>query len=347
MMNNVKICPNCGKQIKETAKFCPYCGDEVKVKAEPETFPSAEYIIARDAEASKKRAKQKKATNIIVISAIIAAVCVLAFLLYIGPKFFGIQLLPIDPFGVMEEEKKTEIVDAHLVDVKEEEKVVEEEKIVSITLVVGELGEVEFFSEGGSLAHEYSINVGDAILLNASINPSEMQSRAETEWAIVNQEVGYFDSASPFQATFVASAQGTTTVEFKAYTDINSQSDALVGSFVFIVADANPEDTIGPVIGDIFVTSESKSGIFIRSEPIVDGVANKLNDGNKIGWIEGGDTTIRLVATGNEYHEGGDRHWWYEVEIPEWYRETERQTENYKGKPLVGWVRDDVVKQVR
>jgi len=37
------------------------------------------------------------------------------------------------------------------------------------------------------------------------------------------------------------------------------------------------------------------------------------------------------------YDEGGNGHWWYEVAIPQWYRDTAKQTENYAGKPLIGW----------
>ena len=106
------------------------------------------------------------------------------------------------------------------------------------------------------------------------------------------------------------------------------------------------EDEIFPFGGEIFVTNFSDKNIFIRSEPVVNGESSKMNDGNKIGWIEKGDTSVELIATGNEYHEGGDGHWWYEIEIPQWYRDTPKQAENFAGKPLVGWVRDDIVRQI-
>ena len=107
------------------------------------------------------------------------------------------------------------------------------------------------------------------------------------------------------------------------------------------------EDDIYPYGGEVFVTNFSDKNIFIRSEPVVKGESSKMNDGNKIGWIKKGDESVELVATGNEYHEGGNGHWWYEIEIPQWYRDTSEQAKNFTGKPLVGWVRDDIVRQVR
>ena len=107
------------------------------------------------------------------------------------------------------------------------------------------------------------------------------------------------------------------------------------------------EDEIFPFGGEVFVTNFSDKNIFIRSEPVVNGESSKMNDGNKIGWIEKGDTSVELIATGNEYHEGGDGHWWYEIEIPQWYRDTPKQKENFAGKPLVGWIREDIVRQIR
>jgi hypothetical protein len=107
------------------------------------------------------------------------------------------------------------------------------------------------------------------------------------------------------------------------------------------------EDNLPPYAGDIFVTNQAKSGIYIRSDHLVDGDANTLGDSNKIGWIKGGDTSVQLVATGNEYDEGGADYWWYEVEIPQWYRDTAKQTEHYAGRPLIGWVREDVVMKQR
>jgi len=111
---------------------------------------------------------------------------------------------------------------------------------------------------------------------------------------------------------------------------------------------AQTEDTIPPYAGDKFVVSSSspKMGIFIRSDHVVNGQSKYLNDGNKIGWIAGNDTSVVLIATGKEYDEGGDGYWWYQVEIPQWYRDTQKQSENYAGYPLIGWVRQDVVRQV-
>jgi hypothetical protein len=107
------------------------------------------------------------------------------------------------------------------------------------------------------------------------------------------------------------------------------------------------EDEIFPFGGEVFVTNFSDKNIFIRSEPEISGESSKMNDGNKIGWIEKGDESVELIATGYEYHEGDDGHWWYEIEIPQWYRDTPKQAENFAGKPLIGWVRDDIVRQIR
>ena len=341
------FCINCGKQVDETVKFCPYCGADIrKAKTDSNDLPSAEFVIAKNAEAAEKRNVRKKKDNkAIIITAIIAAVCVLAFLLYIGPKFLGVQFLPIDPFGVMDENSSARTADSDRADEEDDEEIYED-GIDSIILHVGELGEIKVLSKDEYPLQEFTIQVGDVIDLYATINPDEAKYKAETKWTIINQEVGFFDTKRNFQAAFSASAPGATTVEYRAYTDNKNQRDALVATFIFNVIEQEPEDLLWPFKGVVFRTNEEKLGIFIRSDPTVTGAGNKLNDGNKIGWIAGGDTSVTLVATGKEYHEGGNLHWWYEVEIPQWYRDTAKQSENYSGKPLIGWVRDDVVYHV-
>jgi hypothetical protein len=116
---------------------------------------------------------------------------------------------------------------------------------------------------------------------------------------------------------------------------------------LYIYGQPLEEDEIYPYGGEVFVTNFSDKNIFIRSEPVINGESSNMNDGNKIGWIEKGDVSVELIATGNEYHEGGDGHWWYEVEIPQWYRDTPEQAENFAGKPFIGWVREDIVRQLR
>jgi hypothetical protein len=71
---------------------------------------SAETTVKRDPAAANRRA--------ILITLLIAAVCIAAFLLYIGPKFLGVTLLPIDPFGVVSEEKEDDRGDRALRDTR-------------------------------------------------------------------------------------------------------------------------------------------------------------------------------------------------------------------------------------
>jgi uncharacterized Zn finger protein (UPF0148 family) len=130
-----------------------------------------------------------------------------------------------------------------------------------------------------------------------------------------------------------------------AYTPQNDPPDTSPYDEPETSQDEPPEDsdTTPPYAGNRFVTNQMKDGIFIRSDPSVQGNSRKLRDTNKIGYIEDGDTGVELIATGAEYYNDDDGYWWYEVEIPEWYRNTELQQQHYSDKPLIGWVRDDVV----
>jgi len=85
-----------------------------------------------------------------------------------------------------------------------------------------------------------------------------------------------------------------------------------------------------------------KGGIFIRSEPEVTGKSSEMADGNKIGYIREGKTDVILRGTGKT-EIGNDGFMWYQVRIPQEFRDTAEQTKYYKDKPMVGWVREDVV----
>jgi hypothetical protein len=94
---------------------------------------------------------------------------------------------------------------------------------------------------------------------------------------------------------------------------------------------------------EFVIHTEPKKGMFVRSEPIVNGDATKLGDGNKIAYIHYDDTSVRLSATGET--EWGEGYTWIRVEVPQWYRETAEQEEYFAGRPLTGWVRQDVVRE--
>jgi len=284
----------------------------------------------------------------VMIAVIIAVACVLVFLLVIGPKFLGVQFLPIDPFNMAGETGAVVSSDESPdMDRNEEDNTAVDTEIKSISLSGDVIGTIEASSTGtSSPAEVYEIGIGDVINLRAKIQPLAAEDRAETEWKIIDESYGYFETKKSLSAVFVATAPGRAEVTFTAYTDLKNQQDAMTIRIIFYIATPGPEDTVWPFQGDRFVTSEPKSGIFIRSEPIVNGKSNIINDGNKIGWIAGGDTSVVLVATGVEYQEGPGQYWWFEVEIPQWYRDTKKQSDNFAGLPLIGWVRDDVVRYI-
>ena len=99
----------------------------------------------------------------------------------------------------------------------------------------------------------------------------------------------------------------------------------------------------GKKIG-IFIGWDVNGGIYVRSEPVVDGEAGKMDDGNKIAYIQEGRTDVVLVPTGiTSVDDSGFL--WHEVDIPLSFRNEDTQKQYYDGKPLTGWVRDDVISQ--
>jgi len=361
------FCIGCGKHIEEDLKFCPYCGADLRetqdLKSQygpgPQKAPgpymetpgdgvnAVGYLYKNKGEAESRRiANNKMGDRMVMIAVIIAAACVLVFLLIIGPKLLGVQFLPMDPFGITEDagvvvsSDENSDIDGNGVD----DIAKEDTEIKSISISGDVIGTVEISSAGSSApAKAYDIEVGDRVSLKAEIQPLAAEDRAETEWEISDGKYGYFDTKKMLSSVFVATESGRVEVTFTAYTDLKYQKDSMAMSIVFNIVAPEPEDTMWPFKGDRFVTVEPKSGIFIRSEPYVNGKSNMINDGNKIGWIAGGDTSVVLIATGEEYFEGPGKFWWYEVEIPQWYRDTNKQTTYFAGLPLIGWVREDVV----
>ena len=286
----------------------------------------------------KPRRKKRSAAPVVVLIIAIA----LAFLFIISPKFLGIQILPFDPFGFSDEIDEGEgDGDEDMDDMNS--------PFVGIDRIglylVGEDGSVESIamtSDGTDIAQELEIKVGDYVNLMAMIEPVEAERNVETEWSLINaSEVGYFVNTSPFEAVYLATAPGDEIIEFIVYNgdDVQSVSVALM------IDEPTEADGMPPFKGDTLVT-KANSGIFIRSDHLVNGEANTLNDGNKIGWIAAGDKSVHLVSTGKKWEEEDGSHWWYEVEIPQTYRDTKKQSENYAGKPLKGWVRSDLVEVV-
>ncbi|GHU66101.1 hypothetical protein AGMMS49983_15050 [Clostridia bacterium] len=374
------FCIHCGKEIPDTVKFCPYCGGNTTedILSAPPVSPvspgspsfdpnqttagrpapdwSAEAAAAynnmanvvtdevqrKRIEAERRREAQRKKNNqMVLIAIIIIAVTALAFVFVIAPKFLGMQLLPVDPFG-FNKSAPAAGGDSGKSSTAAEEEETPKIKNVSIDVrrvVIGGEGRDAAVSDGGSLL----VDAGAVITLRAVVGPEGAGNEAEYEWSVSGDgHVADYDWDND-NATIYALSSGEFYVSVEAVGSRNSAADDTL--HIVIAAPAPPEDELYPFRGTIFVTNEPKLGIFVRSEHVVNGEGKKLNDGNKIGWIEGGNTSVELVATGNEYDEGPNGYWWYEVEIPQWYRDTTKQTENYKDKPLVGWVRSDVVRE--
>lgn len=91
-----------------------------------------------------------------------------------------------------------------------------------------------------------------------------------------------------------------------------------------------------------FVIGNIDGGAYIRSEPTITGVAGVMDDGNKIAYLPKERSDVILLATGNMSTDA-DGYLWYEVIIPQEYRDSEEQSKYYSGKPLMGWARVDVV----
>jgi len=292
-----------------------------------------------------KKPRDKKPVLLVLI---IVIVCTAAFLLFIGPKVLGVQILPFDLFNITDpEEPADKPEESPVPDGPEDAVVYSAIPVESIVILVGDAMLIEAAGGTETPSQVFIAEAGDLILFKAMAEPPGAEKNLITEWAIADPDIAYFETANRFDAVLNAAAPGQTEVIFTAYTDEETKKDMITARIGIDIHDPGPPDTIPPYAGDVFVTSESKLGIFVRSDHVVNGEGNKINDGNKIGWIAGGDTDVELVSTGREYHEGGEGYWWFEVKIPKWYRDTKKQTENFDGKPLVGWVRSDVVKQIR
>ena len=94
------FCIQCGKNIEIETKFCPFCGADIREAQEAQE--TQEETKSSYTGNKQKPPNKKKNNRVILLVLIIAIVCVAAFLLYIGPKFLNLQLLPIDPFGVFD-----------------------------------------------------------------------------------------------------------------------------------------------------------------------------------------------------------------------------------------------------
>ena len=106
-------------------------------------------------------------------------------------------------------------------------------------------------------------------------------------------------------------------------------------------------NTWPPSDGDLLVISTPKGkGMFIRSEPYVNGSGTTYADGNKIGYIHPEDYSVQLVSNGVVVQDT-EGYYWFGIQIPEWYRNDPWQNSNYGGKPMVGYVREDVVQLLR
>jgi len=258
--------------------------------------------------------------------------CFLVFVLFIAPKFLGTQILPFDPFGFSDStevagEEATTDDDKYMEDTIYSEDQIE---IENVTISIKELGEAD---ENDS----FIVYKNEIYHLEVNIHPQEARPYANMEWSIIgDSEKAFIDG----DGVFVPSNIGEVFIKVI----VSVKNGKVVSSFVrILIEDTTPEDDSWPFAGAIIITNEPKLGIFIRSDHFVDGDSNLIDDGNKIGWIAGGDTSVELIATGNKYHEGGDGFWWYEVKIPQWYRDTGKQKNFYDGRTLIGWVREDVL----
>ena len=284
----------------------------------------------------------KKSSPLPAVLAIVAIV--LAFLLFIGPKFLGINLLPFDLFGTTSGE--SDDIDEDIDDPADGQNS-DISRIESIVLYLveddGRLESIATDSPGAETSGEIEVRIGDYINLTAMIEPAEVERLLDTGWSLTDAAYGYFVDTGAFDAVFAATAPGETVIEFIVYDNVTDGKDDVKVLLKVLIEQPSAADGDPPFKGDILVNKMTNSGIYIRSDHVVNGESNKLNDGNKIGWIAAGDKSVQLTATGRKWQEDDGAHLWYEVEIPKSYRDTAKQTENYAGKPLVGWVRSDLV----
>jgi hypothetical protein len=327
----------------------PYWSDNI-IPPRTSVPPDAAEEVWRAREQEEKRYEDQRKLNhqIILIAVVIIVAVAFTFLFVIAPKFMGLQILPFDPFGFSAEapagsegDEGKAPADADVGTVPG--MAIEGPGIQSLALGIGRYASDDetidgTFGDDGTLY----LNAGAAIRILAEVEPKEAAVGAEFEWTVEGDSGVAECTWTGDEATLFALAPGEVTVTVRAK---GSKLSVAKNTLYLVIVPAEPEDVIYPVKGTIFITNEAKLGIFVRSEHLVNGEGMTLNDGNKIAWIAGGNTSVELVATGNEYNEGADGYWWYEVEVPQSYRDTAKQKENYAGKPLIGWVRSDVVKE--
>ena len=328
----------------------------------PPAFGSAEVAEKRaDAEARRKAEQKRRGKRAAAAIVVFIIICALAFVFYIAPKFMGMQIVPFDPFGIAgsggvgggSESPDGGGNDGGPVDGgvgndngdngngaiddggTENIDVVNPDGAPGLAEVQGVTISAESIEPGDDGA--YVVQQGSQYHLKATVSPEEAQGYAKVEWFI--QDGSQYAVLHP-DGVFDALEPGYAVVGVRAYAEEGMGAETTV---TFIIEGPGQEGSQWPSQGTLLVTSEPKLGIFIRSEPVAKGSGNSMNDGNKIGWIAGGDESVILVATGNGVEKGG--YSWYEVEIPESYRETEEQQRYYKDKPLTGWVRYDLVKK--
>ena len=107
------FCINCGKKISENTKYCPYCEADQPAPVSKNSDPRATASIHPDPvkqttqpapELDTQIEKKKSKSRAVVIIWVAVIICTAAvFLLYIGPKYLGIELLPFNLVGDSEE----------------------------------------------------------------------------------------------------------------------------------------------------------------------------------------------------------------------------------------------------
>jgi len=305
---------------------------------------------ATPAPANKKvmKASHKKTSSpfLPILIAIIAFSAV--FVLIISPKFLGVQILPFDPFGFSSSSEEDDVAsgpEPEMADIVEPDN--GEVKIDRLSLLIDDSLITQATAGISSPPVNYETKVDEHALFKVQLEPAAATANVTTKWAVGDSGIASFEFENTFDALLSVKAPGQTHVMFTVFSNNGAQTNEMTVLINLIVTELSFDEKNPPFAGDVFVTNDPKTGIFIRSDHIITGEGNKINDGNKIGWIAGGDTSVELIATGKKYHEGDDGFWWYEVEIPQWYRDTKKQNDNFAGRPMVGWVRQDVVKQIR
>jgi flagellar basal body-associated protein FliL len=292
-----------------------------------------------------KRSEDQRKLNhqIILIVVVVIIAAVFMFLFVIAPKALDLHLLPFDLFGNSEETAGggSEADDKDAAGAEGESAAKIESVSIEISSLTFNSGDKEVLEENGLL----TVGAGTIIRLKAVVTPAEAAAAASYVWNISGGEALVNPSWQKEEATLDTVSPGELIVTVRAEGNGLSFAEGTFPIRIVAPLPEEPVDTLYPFKGTVFVTKETKLGIFVRSDHVVNGETKKMNDGNKIAYIEGGNTSVELVATGNEYDEGSAGYWWYEVEVPQWYRDSATQTKNYAGKPLLGWVRADVVKE--